>query len=190
MTLCATCKQPLSDLDVLLKTCRACRAAASRRWYSENSTLATSQRGLRAKVKRRLAGHVPIITEQLTKEQDGACACCGTTPIGSTLAPEFSLDQTNDAGIPLVRAMTCRSCKIAVSRVVHPSRFVLQPERLDAVEAYLKRPWQDPDVVLRRAGIEVRRRHEVVAVADQYAAAVARTDETVDFLKSIGAMPG
>jgi hypothetical protein len=137
-TLCSKCATELDELG----HCRTCRAARSRRWYRENSSLESAKRGLTAKLKRRLGRDLlEGIRVRVVREQEGVCACCRQEGLDLTL--EWSLDEVADDGVPLARAAICRSCKIAVNRVIHPSKFVLDPGQLDLVEAYLKLPWRD-----------------------------------------------
>lgn len=123
-------------------------------------------------------------------EQAGACACCGLSGKGVRLNSHWSLDDTNDEGLPMVRAAICRSCKIAVNRVLHPSRFVLQASQLAMVEVYLRRPWQDVNDVLVRAGEErLTMRSDAAPAAGVTVARKAMTDDVVGFLASMGALP-
>lgn len=153
--------------------------------------MASAQRGLQAKLSRRLGrGRLDAIRERLTTEQAGACACCGRSGKGVALNTHWALEETNDEGIPMLRGAICRSCKIAVNRVVHPSRFVLQAQHLAMVEVYLRRPWQDANDVLVRAGLErVTARSDALPGAGVDAVRRAVTDDVVGFLDEIGALP-
>lgn len=135
---CSHCGNGLDELG----HCTTCRAARSRRWYRENSSLESAKRGLTAKLKRRLGpDQLEGMKLRLSREQEGVCACCRQADLD--LSIDWSLDETTDDGIPCARAAICRSCKIAVNRVVHPSRFVLEPAQLAQVETYLRMPWRD-----------------------------------------------
>jgi hypothetical protein len=101
----------------------------------------SAKKSLTLKVKRRIP-NLAEIEQAMTAAQGGNCACCGR-PSRSGLKIEFSLDQVADDGCPLARAAICRSCRIAVNRIIFPSRFVLVPAVLAQVEQYLRLPWRD-----------------------------------------------
>jgi hypothetical protein len=141
---------------------------------------------------RRYKVEAVAVREQLLTEQQGACACCGTTPaLKSSLTVDWLIDpdDVNERGIPMCRGVTCRSCKIACHRVLYASNFTVQSrERLRQIQTYLDRPLIDPDAVLRRAGGMVQTKQQEI-IATQHDAAMARADEMVDWLKEIGARP-
>lgn len=166
---CKSCSNPLDPVTGL---CRPCRAARSRRWYRETSTLASAQRGLRAKLKRRATlAELEEWTARVVADQDGRCACCDQPPTTTGLSLEWSLDDTADDGFPLARGALCRPCTIAVNRVIHPSKYVLIPTQLDLVEAYLEQPYTDV------RGHRAPRRDE--------SPALVRAGELADWLKTL-----
>lgn len=134
---CSSCGNPKDEHGF----CRLCRAARSRRWYQDNVKRESAKRAVAQKLKRRLGAQVlDEIRVRMVAEQDGRCACCGDE---RDLNIDWSLDDVADDGLPLTRGAICRSCKIAVNRVVFPSKFVLTDEQLTMVEKYLGRAWVD-----------------------------------------------
>ncbi len=148
-TRCRTCGSPL-DSDNPTAPCKPCVNARAQRWYSENTTRANAQSTVVQKAKRRYGpAGLDEIRSRLGVVQGGLCACCDQEPATGRMGIDWSLDQTTDAGDPLLRALVCKPCKIAINRYIHPSRFVLQPERIEQIKAYLRRPWQDPKHLLQ-----------------------------------------
>lgn len=179
-THCANCGQPLDES----RSCPPCHAARSRRWYSENTTIASARRAILTKVTRSLSlEERETLHAAVVSAQRGKCACCDRA---TDLNLDWSIDQTSEKdGLPLFRAAVCRSCKIAINRVIHPSRFVLSAERLAMVNAYMMRAWRDPMTVLTR-GVQVREDVFGQTITREVAERIAETDATIDFLRSIG----
>lgn len=165
-TACKRCGLPLNEEG----DCVACRNARAARWYAENTTRHNAESMVRQKVKRWFPEGLEALQTALEDVQGGTCACCGH-PSRTRMGIDWSLDQTADDGCPLVRGVVCRSCKIAINRYVHPSRFVLMPEVTERVEQYLCRAWIDPRQVHRGSGGKVDgarfRTEDLVAWLDQ-----------------------
>lgn len=189
---CPKCGHML-DLDGICRPCRAARAARSQVWYDEHRVEASARRAAHGRLRRRFyAEEVEAIRQRLVAEQGQVCACCGDDRDPARLAIDWALDEQDDDGIPLLRGALCRSCKIAVGRYTRPSKFVLTPNALERVKAYVRRPWEHPSAVLRRLGaVEVAQRHEEREVRVQGAVEtqIAATEEVLDFLASVGVTP-
>lgn len=147
ITACNRCGLPLMD-----GICVACRNARAARWYSENTDRHNAESTVRQRVKRWFPGPtLSSLQQAMESAQGGVCACCGL-PSRTRMGIDWSLDQEADDGCPLTRGVVCRSCKIAINRYVHPSKYVLMPAVTERVERYLERAWFDPRQLHRGSG--------------------------------------
>lgn len=132
---------------------------------------------------------IAAITRQLTTDQGGRCGCCNGEPGPSGLTIEWSLDETDDDGTPMLRGVLCRRCKIAVNRYIRPSKFTLVPSVHAMVEAYVQRSWQDPRAILRRLGVVARDKVAGAVVERVHVDVVARISTTEDIAAWLESLP-